>query len=141
MLEPAPERTPQDDTTEPGEINWTLLQILQGKPHPILPNPGPPDLPTAVAEQLMFAVVAHHLLDLANIPRGRGAWIDERNLDARTYLAIQRIQTLEERLSRIGAWHARETAPGGMTGNYCVACGDMWPCDTYRMAATGEERS
>lgn len=39
-----------------------------------------------------------------------------------------------DRLQRIGAWHARETAPGGMVGDYCVECEHVWPCDTRRMA-------
>lgn len=60
------------------EINWALLQHLQGKPHPILPNPGPPDLPAPVAEQLMFATVAHHLLDLGGKLRRAGLNTDTK---------------------------------------------------------------
>lgn len=40
----------------------------------------------------------------------------------------------DERLSRISGWHARETAPGGMVGDYCIECGHRWPCDTRKMA-------
>lgn len=39
-----------------------------------------------------------------------------------------------DRLQRIAAWHARETAPGGMVGDFCTECGTRWPCDTRRMA-------
>ena len=39
-----------------------------------------------------------------------------------------------ERLDRIATWHARETGPGGMVGDYCTECGEHWPCDTRRMA-------
>lgn len=133
--------TPPDDTTESGEINWKLLDSLRDKSHPNLPNPGPPDLPTGVGEVLQEARISQNLLDMIGIPLGRPDHPYERDLDARTYLAVRRVMDLEERLSRIGGWHARETAPGGMVGDYCVTCGDLWPCDTYRMATTGEERS
>lgn len=39
-----------------------------------------------------------------------------------------------DRLQRIGTWHSRETAPGGMVGDYCTECGNRWPCDTRKMA-------
>ena len=39
-----------------------------------------------------------------------------------------------ERIDRIISWHSRETADGGMVGDYCVECGQRWPCDTRRMA-------
>jgi hypothetical protein len=39
-----------------------------------------------------------------------------------------------DRLQRIGTWHSRETADGGMVGDYCVECGHVWPCDTRKMA-------
>lgn len=35
-----------------------------------------------------------------------------------------------------GAWHDRETAEGGMVGNFCTECGNRWPCDT-RLTADG----
>lgn len=39
-----------------------------------------------------------------------------------------------DQLQRIAGWHARETAPGGMVGDFCVECGTRWPCDTRKMA-------
>lgn len=39
-----------------------------------------------------------------------------------------------DRLQRIAAWHSRETANGGLVGDYCVECGNRWPCETRRMA-------
>jgi hypothetical protein len=48
---------------------------------------------------------------------------------------------LGERLDRIISWHSRETGPGGMVGDYCVECGNHWPCDTRRMAEGSYEDS
>jgi hypothetical protein len=39
-----------------------------------------------------------------------------------------------DRLQRIAAWHSRETAEGGLAGDYCNECGYRWPCETWRMA-------
>lgn len=39
-----------------------------------------------------------------------------------------------DRLQRIAAWHSRETAEGGMVGDFCIECGHLWPCETRRMA-------
>ena len=39
-----------------------------------------------------------------------------------------------DRLQRIVAWHSRESAHGGLVGDYCMECGHRWPCDTRRMA-------
>lgn len=39
-----------------------------------------------------------------------------------------------ERLERIASWHSRETADGGMVGDYCNDCGQRWPCETRQMA-------
>lgn len=47
---------------------------------------------------------------------------------------LRRLLDASERLGRIGGWHARETGPAGMVGDYCVDCGHVWPCDTRRMA-------
>jgi hypothetical protein len=99
-------------------------------------------------EVFMQARSVHHLLDLVKIPAEPGY---PSNLDARTYLAVRRIQDAEERLARIESWHSREAGPAGMVGDCCVECGDQWPCDTRRMAdgtyvddaelITGEEPS
>lgn len=40
----------------------------------------------------------------------------------------------QNRLERIAVWHARETAGGGLTGDYCIECAEFWPCDSRRMA-------
>jgi hypothetical protein len=42
-------------------------------------------------------------------------------------------------LDRIASWHSRETAEGGMVGDYCVCCGEIWPCETRRMADGSHE--
>ncbi|HEU0252831.1 MAG TPA: hypothetical protein VFR12_07330 [Pyrinomonadaceae bacterium] len=39
-----------------------------------------------------------------------------------------------DRLQRISAWHSRETADGGLVGDYCNECDRRWPCDTRRIA-------
>lgn len=46
----------------------------------------------------------------------------------------ERLGVFGERLDRITSWHARESGPGGMVGDYCRECGNRWPCDTRRMA-------
>lgn len=115
-------------------INWDLLQDLATKPHPNqnhLRAHCCPTEPPGVGEVLQEALAAQHLLDLAGIPLGR---YDDRNIDARMYLALLTITGLHERLDRIAGWHARETAEGGMVGDYCAECGELWPCDTRRMA-------
>ena len=81
---------------------------------------------------LLEAKAVHHLLDLADVPRGYS--MDTRDIDARTLLAVRGMMTLRERLARISGWHARETGPAGTVGDYCTECGHKWPCDTRRMA-------
>lgn len=44
-----------------------------------------------------------------------------------------------DRLGRIATWHSRETAGGGMVGDFCIECGTVWPCDTRRMADGSHE--
>lgn len=131
----AGQATPRPDVPD-SQINWPLIDALKGKPHPNLPNPGPPDLPLGVGEVLQEARIAQHLLDMIGIPLGAGYG---RDLDARTYLAVRRMGDLEERLARISAWHDRESGPGGLVGDRCVACGEKWPCETRRMAESGTE--
>ena len=41
---------------------------------------------------------------------------------------------LRERLARISGWHERETGPAGAVGDFCIECGNRWPCYTRRMA-------
>ena len=119
------------------EINWTLINDLRGKPHPLI-NHDPARFPAharcdsiGCGEIVGEARIAHHLLDLAGIPRGHGYSSD---IDARTYLLLAEVIDLRERLDRITGWHSRETGPGGMVGDFCNECGHVWPCDTQRMA-------
>jgi len=115
-------------------INWKLLGQLYTRPHP---NQNHVHVrcctaePLGVGEVLQEALAAQHLLDLAGIPLGRG---DDRDIDARTWLAVELIGGLRERLGRISAWHSQETGPGGLVGSLCAECGETWPCDTRRMA-------
>ena len=83
-------------------------------------------------ELLYGAIAVHHLLDLAGVPQGYS--LDTQTIDARTLIAIRGMGNLRERLDRISGWHARETGPAGMVGDFCIECGHRWPCDTRRMA-------
>lgn len=118
-------------------INWTLINELHTKPHPLI-NHDPERFPEharcdsiGCGEIVMEARTVHHLLDLAGIPRGHG---HNSDIDARTYLLLAEVIALRERLGRIAGWHAREAASSGMVGDFCVDCGNVWPCDTHRMA-------
>lgn len=100
------------------DVNWALLKRLENKPHPSV-------------EDISKDNVIHHLLDLAGIPKV----LDHNDdTDARVYLAATTINRLKERLDRIISWHSRESAGGGMIGDFCVECGNRWPCDTRKMA-------
>jgi hypothetical protein len=112
-------------------INWRLLQDLYVKPHPNLKVMEPPYYEPGIGEVLQEAVAAHHLLDLVGIPQGR---YDDRDIDARVWLAVELIGQLRDRLARIESWHSQETGPGGMVGSFCVECGQGHPCSTRRMA-------
>lgn len=114
------------------EINWTLLRELSTKPHPNLNRVQPPNLPLGVDEVLAEALAVQHLLDTVGIPLGERIY--ERDIDARTFLAVCEITSLRERLARISGWHARETGPAGTVGDLCIECGRRWPCDTSLMA-------
>lgn len=115
-------------------INFRLLKELRDREHPLL-RIVPEIVDTyhvGVGEVMHEARTAHHLFDMIDIPHGEGY---EHDLDARAYLAIVKILNLRERLDRITTWHARETGPAGMVGDFCIRCGDLWPCDTHRMAS------
>jgi hypothetical protein len=84
-----------------------------------------------VDEVMQEARTVQHLLDLAGIPEGK---LYSANVDARTYLLVAEVGRLRDRLSRIAGWHTRETADGGMVGDFCNECGNVWPCETQRMA-------
>jgi hypothetical protein len=123
-------------------INYKLLQRLADKPHPLLRVADDfekqiREIPIAwTGEVFEEARTAHHLLDIIGIPHGEGY---AQHLDARTWLAIMRVIKLRGQLDRIAAWHARETAEGGMVGDYCIECGQLWPCETLRMAEGSHE--
>lgn len=116
------------------EINWKLIERFKTEPHPNLNGPpdGPPDLPTYVGEALMNQRITHHLLDLAGIPRGTGAY--DKSVEARVFLLVCRLLVKSEQLDRIASWHDRESGPGGTFGDFCVECGRAAPCDTRRMS-------
>lgn len=86
----------------------------------------------------MQAENAQQVLDVARIPdehpQGRG------DVDWRTAEAVLRLLDAEGRLSSIAAAHARETAPGGMVGDYCIECERRWPCPTY-LHANGDRNA
>lgn len=118
------------------DINFALLQDLRFKPHPHIRDiPFPAGVHIGWAEIADQAKAAHHLLDLAGIPNDKGY---NGDLDARTYLATRKIHQLQGIHDRLRTWHSRETAEGGMVGDYCVECGSRWPCDTIRLL-DGEE--
>lgn len=121
-------------------INWALLKELAVKPHPLLNIADDleaqiREIPIAwTGEVFQQSRSVHHLLDLVGIPREVAGHPYASDLDARAWQAINEIIGLRGRLDRIVAWHARETAEGGMVGEFCVECGLRWPCDTRRMA-------
>lgn len=112
------------------DINFDLLSSLQLKPHPHQ-TAGDPALPTGVGEILTEALVCQHLLDMAGVPYEKGYRGD---VDARTFLLVAEVLDLRSRLDRMAHWHSRETAPGGMVGDFCIECGHTWPCDSHELA-------
>lgn len=122
------------------EINYTLLANLAEKPHPLLNIAGDfeaqiREVPIAwTGEVFTQARTAHHLLDMVGIPQRDPSHVYADNLDARTWLAVTALTKARGQLDRIAAWHARESAEGGMVGHFCNECGLQWPCETRRMA-------
>jgi hypothetical protein len=118
----------------PEDANWGLLRELADRPHPLLNNEVqiPDGLPLGWTEMFYEVRAAHHLLDLADVPRGYS--MDARDTAARTLLAVRGMMTLRERLARISGWHERETGPAGTVGDFCAECENRWPCDTRQMA-------
>lgn len=123
------------------EINWTLINDLATKPHKhlnivkdaeygLMVNGVFDRAHCGVGEVMEEARTVQHLLDLAGIPEGHSY---SAHIDARVYLLLAETLKLRERMSRIAGWHSRETEPGGMVGDCCTECGDIWPCDTRRM--------
>jgi hypothetical protein len=113
-------------------INWEMLQDLYVKPHPLIRDIDTTGLHYGIVELLDEAKAVHHLLDLLGVPHGYG--MGARDIASRTLIAVCGTLTLKERLDRISGWHARETGPAGTVGDYCTEDGQLWPCDTRRMA-------
>ena len=127
------------------EINWTLIEQLALKPHKHLniieAHEGTYGIVLAdgtfdtgnggVGEVMQEARTVQHLCDMAGIPEGK---VYDAHIDARVFQLMLARNRLVERLDRIVSWHSRETAEGGMVGDFCVECGQKSPCDTKRMA-------
>ncbi len=126
------------------DINYDLLARLATRAHPLLhiaddfeaQLPGIP--PAWVGEVFQQARSAHHLLDLAGVPRQASGHYSS-DLDARTWLMMMELLEARERLARIAGWHCREVGPAGMVGDFCMECGLRWPCETRRMADGDED--
>lgn len=106
--------------------------VAEGQPGSEFPASATSELHYGIIELLDAAKAVHHLLDMAGVPQGYG--LDTRNIDARVLVAVIGMRKLRERLARISAWHSRETSPAGMVGDYCIECGNRWPCKTRRAA-------
>lgn len=83
----------------------------------------------------MEAENAQQILDFAGIPDGDPQ--GKGDVDWRTAEAVLRLLDARSFLSAIAAAHARETAPGGMVGDFCIECDRRWPCPTS-LWATGQ---
>ncbi len=127
------------------EINYDLLARLAAKPHPLLNiaedfEKQIREIPISwTAEVFEQARTAHHLLDMVGIPQCLDGRYYASDLDSRTWQAIMLIIKMRGQLDRITAWHVRETAEGGMVGDYCIGCGEIWPCDTRKMSDGSHE--
>jgi hypothetical protein len=130
--------------TDTPVINYSLLTRLATKPHPLLNIADDfekqiREIPLAwVGEVFTEARTAHRLLDMVGIPQQAGGHYSS-DLDARTWLAVIALIKARGQLDRIASWHSRETAEGGMVGDFCVECGERWPCETRRMADGSHE--
>lgn len=113
------------------EADWKLLELLKDKPHPLLREILLPHDPFGgLGEILQSVKVAHHLLDMAGVPRGA---IYSSYVDSRVLLLLRQSQ----RLQRIAALHQPDRNCDGHGGNsgYCVECGWAWPCATAETAS------
>lgn len=96
--------------------------------------PGGVGVGVGWAELVHDAEVAQRLLDFVRVPGGppQGGG----DIDTRVAALVVRVTDAEARLAEIADVHARETAPGGMVGDYCTECGHRWPCPTYEKATS-----
>ena len=77
-----------------GEVDWSVLEDLAFKPHPLVNNGWTaPDPDTHYAGE-MFAEIrnAHHLLDRAGVPHGYS--MDTRDIDCRVLLLVLAFEKL-----------------------------------------------
>lgn len=124
-------------------VNWDLLSRLAGKTHPHLNitegavyvqvlDGVQDDCCGGIGEVLQEARTVQHLCDMAGVPQGLGY---DAHIDARVYLLLAEVLRLRDRMARLVDWHSREAGPAGTVGDFCVECGERWPCDTRRMAS------
>lgn len=121
-------------------INWGLLTRLAGKTHKHLNINAEcsqytcqhgHDHSPGTEEVLQEARTVQHLCDIAGVPEGDGY---SAHVDARVFQLMTMYNQVAERLARIGDWHSREAWEGGLVGDHCRECGQMWPCDNRKMA-------
>jgi hypothetical protein len=116
------------------DADWKLLEHLKDKPHPLIREIPLPDDPFGgIGEILQSVKVAHHLLDLAGVPRGK---IYSAYLDSRVLLLARQAH----RLQRLADMHQPDRNCDGCGGNsgYCVECELPWPCASAQVAS-GEQ--
>jgi hypothetical protein len=94
-------------------------------------------VPGMLGELAQDAEVAQRLLDFVRVPDGNPQ--SGGDIDTRVAALVLRVTDAETRLAEIADIHARETAPGGMVGDFCVECGHRWPCSTYERATPSPE--
>jgi hypothetical protein len=122
-------------------INWDLLSLLAGQEHKhlnitagqygVMVDGVFQDCSNGVGEVMQEARAVQHLCDIAGVPEGTG---HSAHIHARVLQLFNLRNQAADRLERIAAWHSRETGPGGMVGDYCRECGQLWPCDSRKMA-------
>jgi hypothetical protein len=124
-----------EETPQPSRLRDTIARLVDrdGFRHY---KPVSVDVELGLSELVRDAEVAQRLLDLANVPDGHPQ--SGGDIDTRVAALVLRATDAEARLATIAGVHARETAPGGMVGDYCVECDHRWPCRTY-MSATSPE--
>lgn len=103
------------------KVNVQLLNDLSSRPHVCAGETSPGQIRAA-----------HHLLDFVKIPQCDADDV-LRDIDARVFIAVMELNAAYIRLDRIGGFHSRETGAHGTVGDFCVECGERWPCETRRI--------
>jgi hypothetical protein len=119
------------DNSELTDADWKLLEHLKGKSHLLIRDlPLPHDPFGGLGEILDSVKVAHHLLDLAGVPRGE---IYSAYLDSRVLLLSRQAH----RLHRLADLHQpdRNCDRHGGNSGFCVECGWAWPCASAQVAS------